>query len=61
MYEYAAAAPPVKWAITLLTPKKQYARAGALRMFSNSLNTLLVPRFRNLCLCVVRYADNPAD
>lgn len=32
-------------AITLLTPKKQYARAGALRMFSNSLNTLLVPVF----------------
>lgn len=29
--------------ITLLTPKKHYARAGALRMLSNSLNTLLVP------------------
>ena len=37
--------PSSEVAITLLTPKKQYARAGALRMFSNSLNTLLVPVF----------------
>lgn len=37
--------PSSEVAISLLTPKKHYARAGALRMFSNSLNTLLVPIF----------------
>ena len=37
--------PSSEVAITLVTPKKHYARAGALRMFSNSLNTLLVPIF----------------